>query len=339
MADRWYSDRNIQAALIGGTFLLLSAVVGGYFATRKPAGLPPLEIKTIAGGKEQVLATLALRPDKQVIDSGAFDDLFPEYLLISDTFGIAIKRPTEHRWMAGKLSKVGGVSLLNVPLIGAYSEEAAKMWGVDTAKINIPVYGVRLDQPFEVIITTATRIGDIPAGSNPFAQLGILKSFEDYNFRDEPSASWFDRLKFREEILKSTDSVIQARLPDTTRVYSGVFVLPITEEALPKYAGLAWHYLTLFDKVALSLSSDAIGDRLVYVDRERGITIQNESVDLHSARIDGVDREGLVVNRVGYSIQVGKVVYLVILQYLSGQDQATLNELQEYFRSVRIRRE
>jgi hypothetical protein len=322
--------------MIGGVFLLLATAIGGYFATRRPEAVPPLEIKTITGGKEQVLATIALRPESHLVDSASFADLATEYVLVNDTLGIAIKKPTEYRWTAGRMNRPGGVSLYDIPLIAFYSEEQGKMWGIDS-NLSIPYYGVGLDQPFAMRVTAATSLSGIPFGANPFAKPEIGKLMEDYYFSDDAYATWFDRQKYRKEIIHMVDSLNLARLPVTENLYSGVFVSPITQDALPKFAGIGWHYLDLFEKVAFILGMQQPPDDLLYIDRQRHLMVFNESLHLRNVQVDGVDREAVIVNRVGYAILVGEVVYLVQLQYLSGQSEETLDELQDYFRSVQLR--
>lgn len=322
--------------MIGGFFLLISTAFGTYFATRKPEGLPPLEIKTISGGgKEQVLATLAMHPERQVLDSAAFSDLPGEYVLVNDTLGIAVRKPTEYRWTAGRLPSPGGVDWYDIPALAALSEEMGKMWGIDST-LTFAFYGVSLDQPFHLRVTGASLVNGVPLGGNPFTRPEVAQAFEKYQFADDPDANWFERQKFREETNHTMDSLNAARLPKTTDLYSGVFITAISDHTLPKYAGFVWHYLDLFEKVALALNQRLPPNNLLYVDRERHVIVFNESVHLRSVQVDSVSRD-LIVNRVGYAILVDKTVYLVQLQFLSGQEERTLDDLQEYFRSVRLR--
>ncbi len=322
--------------MIGGFFLLLSSVIAGYFATRTPSTLPPLEIKTISGGgKEQVLATLAMHPERQVVDSATFVDLPGEYVLVNDTFGIALRNPTDYRWTAGRLTRPGGVDWYDIPLIMMQAEEQGKLWGIDS-NLAIPYFGVRLDQPFHLRVGQETEVNGIPLGANPFTKAEIARLMEDYNFQGDADATWFDRQKFREQLVHSVDSLNLKKLPRVVDVYSGVFVSAIEERTLPKYAGIGWHYLDIFEKVALVLSQSQPPNNLLYIDRERHVAVFNESVRLRSVQVDSVSLDA-ILNRVGYAILVGKVVYLVQLQFLSGQGDRTLDELQEYFRSVRLR--
>jgi hypothetical protein len=103
----------------------------GYFATKKSDPLSPLEIKTITNGKERVY--LALRSgQKHMFDSAAFLDLTDDYVVLSDSLGIAIARPTEQEWTVGRITRGGSVSVLDIPYVAYAAEEFAKDWQVDS---------------------------------------------------------------------------------------------------------------------------------------------------------------------------------------------------------------
>lgn len=334
MSGKWYSSRSIQASLIGGSFVLLSAIVGGYFATRNRSPLPPLEIKTVIGGGEKVLATLALKPERQLVDSTRFAALGREYLLLSDTFGIAIEKPEEYRWTAGPLKKAGSVTIEDMPIIRAINKPLEKLWGIDST-FALPSYGVRLDYPFEIQLAAKSRIDEIPVGGNPFLNSDFMqmteKAFSQY-FN-------FDRSAYRRETIRQADSIIQSSLPVTEKVYSGVFVYPISEKDLPKTLPIPFMYLSLFDKVVYALTPGIPSPNLFFVDRHNKTAVFNESVTLTDVEVSGVHHDKLIINRVGYAVQTGKLVYVVFLQFLSNQDDATLAELQGFFRSVQLRSE
>lgn len=92
---------------------------------------------------------------------------------------------------------------------------------------------------------------------------------------------------------------------------------------LPKYMGVGWHHLSLFDKVGLLLRPSVAIASLSYSDREERVALFNESVELRNVEVNGVQREKVIINTLGYGIQVDTVVYLVGLQFLSGQEEAT----------------
>lgn len=129
MPQKWYESRTNQAALIAGVFLVMATTIGALLSNQNSSVLPPLEIKAIQSGQATVLSTLALRPDRQLLDSGDFAALRSDYVLLSDTFGIAVEEPGDHRWTAGPLGAPGGVSLQDLPLIGAMVDETRKLWG------------------------------------------------------------------------------------------------------------------------------------------------------------------------------------------------------------------
>lgn len=146
-----------------------------------------------------------------------------------------------------------------------------------------------------------------------------------------------ERIAFRLDTRRSVDSLIDARLPVSKKVFSGVFVSPITESILPKYAPIPWHYMGLFEKAVWIASPQLPMPNLLFADRETKVAALNESVTLRNATVDGVEVEAIVINRVGYLVQADSTVYLVTLQYLSNQDQETLKTLERFFKSVRLR--
>lgn len=327
----------MSAAIIGGVFLLLSTAVGGYFATRNPDPLPPLEIKTITEGKERVLSTLALRPESYVVDSATFLDLSDDFVVLSESLGIAIARPTGQEWTVGRITRGGTVSVLDIPYVAYMADEFAKAWQVDTTRWGSR-FGVRLDLPFKITVNRESVVSGIPVGENLMDNAEIAEVMVTQSLNEaEQDANWFERKELREELRRQMDSLNAAGLPVTKDVYSGVFIAPFTEALLPKYLGVGWHHLSLFDKVALMLRPGVALASLSYSDREDRVSLFNESVELRNVDVNGVRREKVIINTLGYGIQVDTVVYLVGLQFLSGQDEATLQELKRFFRSVRLR--
>lgn len=81
MAGKWYESRTLQGTIIAGIFSIIVALI----LTLNRNTLPPLEIKSITSTGETVLATLALRPEEQLIDSVDFKSLDPQYLLLSES--------------------------------------------------------------------------------------------------------------------------------------------------------------------------------------------------------------------------------------------------------------
>lgn len=337
MTTKWYESRTNQAAMIGGLFLLASTSVAAYLGSRRATQpLPTLEIKALEGGRDKVLATLALRPDRQLLDSAAFAALEPSYLLLSDTFGIAIQKPTGYQWTAGRLESPGSVSLEEMPIIGAIAEETRKAWGIDST-YDLSYFGVRLDKPARVRVSNRSRLDSIPLGDNPFRNAQLLSRFEKYVFADDVTAGVVDRMRFRREIQDWSDSLIHARLPTTVDLYSGVFIAPITESRLPPFAPIPWHYLEPFDKVLVALAPIIPPPRLFYTDRQAGIAALNETATLANVELNGVMVPSLVVNRIAYVVRVESVVYAVLLQYVSQNDDAAVPELERLFQSVRLR--
>lgn len=337
LAERWYQDRTVIAAIIGGVFLLLSTAVAGYFATRSTDPLPPLEIKTITDGKERVLSTLALRPESYVVDSATFLDLSDDFVVLSDSLGIAIARPTEQQWTVGRITRGGSVSLLDIPYVAYISEAYARAWKIDTTRWGTR-FGVRLDLPFKITVDGESAVSGIPVGENlmdnaDIAELMVNETLEETG----QDVNWFERKQVRDELRGQMDSLNAANLPVTKDVYSGVFIAPFTESMLPQYLGIGWHHLSLFDKVGVMLRPSVAIASLSYSDREERVALFNESVELRNVEVNGARREKVIINTLGYGIQVDTVVYLVGLQFLSGQDEATLLELKRFFRSVRLR--
>lgn len=335
--ERWFQDRTVIAAIIGGVFLLLSTAVGGYFATKKPEPLPPLEIKTITEGKERVLSTLALRPEAYVVDSAGFVELSDDYVVLSESLGVAIARPTAQEWTVGRITRAGSVSLIDIPYVAYIADKFAKEWQVDTTLWGARL-GVRLDLPFKITLNRESVISGIPVGENLLDNADIAELIVNGQLREnDRDANWFERKQVRDELWREMDSITAAGLPVTKDVYSGVFIAPITQAVPPKYLGIGWHHLSLFDKVGLMLRPGVAVASLNYSDREERIALFNESVELGNVDVNGVKRDRVIINTLGYGIQVDTVVYLVGLQFLSDQDEATLQELKRFFRSVRLR--
>jgi len=330
----WYKSRTMQAAVVGGVFLLVSTIVAGYFASKRAESGPSMEIRSIESGQEKVLATLALRPQGQIVDSAAFSVLGASYVMLSDTFGIAILKPTEYRWTAGPVDRAGDVSLADMPVIAAFGQEVQKLWKIDTT-LKSPRYGVRLDLPFEIRLNPDTRVNGIALGDDPFSNPEVMRRFEDYMISSGAALS--NRVEWEVDFRRWIDSALKAGLPVTRHLYSGVFVEAITAKSLPEYAPLPWQYLNLFDKVLMAIGPGIPAPNVFYADRKTGTAAINQSLLIEKAEVNGKPSAPFYLNRVAYLVQGTKVIYLVSLQYLSFQDEATLRELERFFKSVRLR--
>src|SRR5262245_17890477 len=102
MSGKWYESRTNQAALIGGVALVIGAAIGALPSILRSRASPQatFEIKTLGQGGEHTLATLAMEPAGQVLDSSAFSRL-SESFIVNDSLGIAFSRPDGQDWTVG----------------------------------------------------------------------------------------------------------------------------------------------------------------------------------------------------------------------------------------------
>lgn len=339
MADPWYKSGTNQAALIGGGFLLLSTLVGGFFATRRSGPYPPFEIRSYEGGSEMVLSHLALTPSEQLLDSAGFAGLNPTELIVNDSLGAAIAKPVSYEWTVGDVGVMDKVSEEDIPFLGFLKEQIRSGWPRDTTRDRIPAFGVRLDHPVRIELSRQSLLDSAVLGYNPFSDskyaMGWLRANYGAIVSSFPPDTIADAV---ERLSRQMDSIMSARLPRTREVYSGVFVTRVRRADLPYHPLVSWLKRDLLDE-AVSSASVAVGSpSLLIVDRAHGTAVLNETIALSNVVVDGRPTGRLYVNRVGYALVAGDSVFLVILQYVSNQDRAVLTELERFFRSVRLRR-
>lgn len=335
MAGKWYESRINQAAMIGGVFLVLATIAGTLLGRRHESRIPPLEIKTLTDGSPQVLARLALDPRQFVTDSATFGDLSASVLVVNDSLGIAIERPTDYRWRAGALEKPGRVDLDVIPFFKEAGEGVLRALQIDTIS-PLQYYGVQQDHPVKLTLNRNSRVLGIPVGKNPAQDQDFVSSMLRLSGFDDLSDA--ELAEARREWRAQIDSLLDAELPKEISVYPGVYITAITQSRFEGLDFYPWVDIGFFDKIVVAMVANYLSPpTFLYVDRDAGIIAFNKSVIINNASLNGTPTDDVIVNEVGYAVQSGEMIFTVFLQHVSSQDEKVLSELERFLRSVRLR--
>lgn len=335
MSQRWYHSRTNQAALIGGAALLLATAIGGIVAIQTRPAYPTIEVKDLTPTGERVLARLALSPTRQLVDSAAFAALQHEDLLWNDSLGVAIAAPTDYVWSVSYSDSLETVSIRETLFHYWLLDQLRTGFGNEALEDRVRFFSVRLDHPTIVTIGADASIDSTKVRHNPFKDTEYFVRWMRTNYGDALEDIPVDTLAVAYQQLNATlDSIAAVRYPLTRRLLNGVFVGRVQSADLATGL-LPWVAAPLLDRVVASVAEGT--PTLLVIDRDRGSAIFSSAVQLQDVALDGVETSHVMFNRAGYAVARGDAVYVVMLQYLSNQSKAALEELQRLLESVRIR--
>jgi len=323
-----------QSAIIAGVFILLATVTGGLFTHFNRDRYPAIEIKNLTPTGEQVLARLALTPARQLLDSSAFAAIRQDDLIWNDSLGVAIAKPSSYEWGAGDFGELDDVSIDDVAMLRWFTDITHRGFKDDTARVRY--FGVRLDQPTRITLTSDTKIDSTRIGTNPFRDARYFLGFMRMTYGDYVLKMPVDSLAdAQQDAIRSLDSVVTASMPRERKIYNGVFIAQLSAATMPRFAFLDWLKRPL---LAQAIEQISVGSPTVLIiDRDRGTVIFSEAVRIESAIVDGKVVGSVTLNRAGYAIQTGKTVEIVMLQYTSTESKEVLDELQRFLASVKLR--
>lgn len=321
--------------MIGGLALILGALIGAFVALRERSPYPVLEVKDLTPAGEQVLARLALSPSKQFLDSSAFAALSREDLLWNDSLGVAIRRPESFEWGTSSSDSLESASLADGAFFHWLFSQIRAGFGQAALEGNVRFFSVRLDQPTVITLTGSSLVDSTVLGVNPFTDAPYFVRWMRTNYGENIAAMPIDSLALAQrDAIAEIDSVTKAYYPLSRRLLTGVFIARVGLAELP--TGIApWAQVPLLDR---AVGAVAVGSpTLLIVDRDRHTALFSVSTQLRNVMLNGRPTPDVTVNRAGYAVERGKLVYLVMLQYLSSQPKPVLDELQQILGSVRIR--
>jgi hypothetical protein len=334
LGQPWYESRTNQGALIGAVGLVIAAAITAVVTARDRAPYPTIEVKDLSPSGEQVLARLALSPAKQLVDSSVFARLRNNDLLWNDSLGVAIRKPVTYEWGASYDDSLESVSISDALFWHWIFGQLHRGFGT-ALEDRVRFFAVRLDQPTNITITSESLIDSTSVALNPFRDTKYFMQWMRANYGDALDKFPADSLvpAYR-EANRDLDSVARSLYPLKRRLLTGVFVARVQLEDLAK--GLTpWARTPLLDRAVGSVVEGT--PTLFVIDRDRGTALFSSAVQLRNVLINGKQVGYVTFNRAGYAVERDKRAYVVMLQYLSSQPAAVLDELQRILESIRIR--
>lgn len=339
MSGKWYHSRTNQAALITGIFGLAIAIVVSILSSERRDPYPAIEIKNLTPTGEEVLARLAVTPSRQLMDSSAFAALRSRDVIVNDSLGVLIARPSGYEWGVGDFGELEKISVDDVAVFRWISGMLERGFPQDTA-MPVRYFGVRLDEPARITLTAESRLDSTRVGTNPFRNtryaLGLMRMiYGDYLNQvpeDELAAG-------QAEMIRTIDSVTRADFPSKRQIFNGVFVARVGPTARRYAEFLSWLKTSPLQHALSVVRVSSRPPSFLVVDSDRGTLLFSDAVLIEDALVNGRIVPAVTLNRAGYMVKTGATVHVVMLQYVSTAPREVLAELERFLSSVRILKE
>lgn len=231
------------AAMFVAMFLLLNKYV---------PELRDALIKEARAGTQQVTATdltgkpkiveISISPERQKITKCDLLELDRNKYFIDEELEVAVQRPTNSKWTAGRLDSFDRVSVVDIPLLGMGIAGMSNLLPLKTARR--PIFGVRDESARELVIGKDSIISGVTVGTNPFEDEKFLRnSIQMQLDMAARMSNELDDPMVKEQLIDNMiagsgdmmkegfNAYLEKALPITKKIRNGVFVTSIEIES------------------------------------------------------------------------------------------------------------
>ncbi len=305
------------------------------------------EVQVTKSREEAVTVSVSISPAAQLVTRRDLDSLDRNQFVVDETLEIAITREPGAMWETKTFPSIDTVSVFDIPAMGIGTNAMRPI--MFSEKDKPIVFGSRTADSTRITIDKASILQSIPASFNFFEDKTFMATSMKSQVEIMVNMGALPADKAQEytnalieqgpNLASKLDKFINSSFPIIKDVHDGVYVTVFTKEYLRSgFISKVMPESSLLDlaltKVAYSGSLSGVLGNL-YVDQSMGIASFNSSLFLRKVLIRGSSTD-VRVNHVGFLVAGRVRVIAVDLIYLSTDDIAVFQKLQDILNSLRF---